>query len=53
MSSGGIEKEHWLHFLIALKKNIGWPEKIRISANPNYTINWKLFLPYDLLQETI
>ena len=40
-----IEKEHWLQ--------MGWPEKMRISANSNYTIEWKFFLPYDLLKETI
>ena len=30
MFSGGIEKEHWLHFLMSLKENIGCLEKIRI-----------------------
>ena len=39
------ERKHWLQ--------MGWPEKIGISSNSNYTINWKFFLPYDLLQETL
>ena len=53
MFLGGIENEHLPHFLMSLKENIGWPEKICVSANTNYIFNWKLFLPYDLLQATI
>ena len=57
MFSGGIVREHWLHFLMSLKENIGsklfdWKRYI-FQHNSNYTINWKFFLPYDLLQETI
>ena len=46
MFSGGIEREHLLHFLITWKRTlqISWPEKIRISGNSSYTINWKFFL---------
>ena len=52
------EKEHWLHSLMLLKdNNIAWPEKTRISANSNYTINWKFFFfmiyIWSLLQEII
>ena len=39
MFSGDIEKELWLPFLMSLKENIGLPEKIRISANSNYTFD--------------
>ena len=53
MFLGGIENEHLPHFLMSLKENIGWPEKICVSANTNYIFNWKLFLPYDLFQATI
>ena len=41
MFSGGIEKGHWLHFLMTLKENMaanGLTGKVRISTNSNYTI---------------
>ena len=39
MFSEGIEREHWLHFLMSLKENIGFAEKIRISVNSSYAFD--------------
>ena len=55
MFSGGIEKEHWLHFLMSLKENkfgskwVDWRRYVFQQFQLHYEL--KIF-SYDLLQET-
>ena len=56
MFSGGIEREHWLHFKMSLKENIGskWVDwKRYVFQQTPIILLVETFLLYDLLQETI